>query len=76
MMWQYGGFGGAGMLWMLLLWGGIVLLIVWAVRNLGASRVERDTTDRALEILEERFARGEIDNDEFIQRRSELRGSR
>ena len=30
--------------------------------------------DRALEILEERFARGEIDHDEFEARRRTLRG--
>jgi len=72
MMWQYGGFGGFGMIWMLLFWVGVVVLIVWAVRNVGSSKVERDTSNRALEILEERYARGEIDVDEFNQRRSEL----
>jgi len=56
MMWQL---GGLGMIWMLFFWGGVILLIV-------------DTSNRALEILEERYARGEIDSDEFNRRRSEL----
>jgi len=72
MMWQYGGFGAIGMIWMLLFWVGVVVLIVWAVRNVGNNKVERDTSNRAVEILEERYARGEIDSDEFNRRRSEL----
>lgn len=69
MMWQ---FGGLGIIWMLFFWGGAILLIVWAVRNVGANKVQRDTSNRAMEILEERFARGEIDSDEFNRRRLEL----
>ncbi len=69
MMWQY---GGLGMIWMLLFWVGVVVLVVWAVRNVGDNKVERDTSDRAIEILDERYARGEIDTDEFNRRRSEL----
>jgi len=73
MMWQYGGLG-LGMVWMLLFWVGVVVLIVWAVRDVGDNRVVRDTSNRAIEILEERFARGEIDSDELQRRRSELGG--
>lgn len=69
MMWQ---FGGLGMIWMLLFWVGVVFLVVWAVRNVGDNKVHRDSSNRALEILDERFARGEIDSDEFNRRRSEL----
>jgi len=63
-----------GMVWMLLFWVGVVVLIVWAVRDVGDNRVVRDTSNRAIEILEERFARGEIDSDELQRRRSELGG--
>lgn len=67
MMWGYGGFG---FLWMALFWIGVILLVAWAVR-----RPEESTTRRqgsALEILEERFARGELDADEFTARRQQL----
>lgn len=73
MMW----FGGWWMaLWMLLFWAGLILLVVWGVRAVssegrGAGRPDRST---ALQILEERFARGEIDRDEFEDRRSVLEG--
>ncbi len=66
------GFGGLGLLWMLLFWVGIVVLIVWGIRQIGGNSTSNHAGNRALEILEERFARGEIDADEFHRRRSEL----
>ncbi|MCL1598428.1 MAG: SHOCT domain-containing protein [Actinomycetia bacterium] len=69
MMW---GYGGIGILWMLLFWVGVVVLIVWGVRQVGGNSTSNDAGNRALQILDERFARGEIDADEFQQRRSEL----
>ena len=74
MMW----FGGWWMaLWMVLIWGGVILLIVWGVRTASGqdSRLARGDQRNALQILEERFARGEIDRDEFEERRSTLQGS-
>lgn len=62
-----------GSIMMLLFWGGLVVLIVLAVRWIGGgpTRGGNHTTsrNRALEILEERYARGEIDKDEFEERR-------
>ncbi|HZJ47674.1 MAG TPA: SHOCT domain-containing protein [Acidimicrobiia bacterium] len=69
MMWGWGGW--LGPLWMLLFWGGVVLLVVWAVRS-GSFAGGTRSGSRALEILEERYARGEIDRDEFSARRDEL----
>jgi len=66
------GFGGIGILWMLLFWVGVVVLIIWGVRQFGNGSTTNDAGNRALEILEERFARGEIDADEFHRRRAEL----
>ena len=69
MMW---GYGGLGFLWMALFWVGVILLIVWSVRR------PQETSSRpqrtALDILEERFARGEVDADEFDARRRQLVG--
>jgi putative membrane protein len=70
MMW----FGGGGW-WMffsmLLFWGGLIALIVWAVRA-ASDRPTYQRGNRALEILEERYDRGEIDYDEFDERRRTL----
>lgn len=66
-------FGG---LMMIVFWGGIILLIVLLVRWIGpASSDGREGTSRRsrpLEILQERFARGEIDKQEYEERRKIL----
>ncbi len=61
-----------GSLAMVLLWGGIILLIVLVVRWLGAGWGGQHIPPpgkTALDILKERFARGEIDKDEFEERK-------
>ena len=73
MMW----FGGWWMtLWMLVFWTSLILLVVWGVRALprDGRGTDHASADRGLQILEERFARGEIDRDEFEERRSALTG--
>lgn len=67
MMW---GYGGLGFLWMALFWAGVILLVVWAVRR--PDDRNGDSRRRALEILEERYARGEVDAEEFTARRQQL----
>lgn len=57
---------------MLVFWVGVVLLAVWGIRWVAAGKRTDDRPSRALEILEERFARGEIDLEEFERRRSLL----
>jgi len=60
-------------MWMLVFWVALVLLVVWVVRTLSDGK-SSPKESRAMAILEERFARGEIDRDEFEQRRSALEG--
>lgn len=71
-MWGWWGIWGFGMmLFMFLFWAlvivGIVLAIRWAVRQGRPAGA-----DTALEILRERYARGEINRDEFEARRRDL----
>lgn len=66
MMW-----GGAGLWWMPLVWLVLLGVTVWLVITINRPTTRRSDS-RALEILEERFARGEIDRDEFESRRDEL----
>lgn len=71
----WGGWWGFGMVGMLLWWVliilGIVLLAKWLYR--GTSRGgDAGTANRAMEILRERYARGEIDKQEFEERKRDL----
>ncbi len=64
-----------GSLTMVLLVGGLVLIIILAVRWIGGSSTDRSApTDgsSALNILYDRFARGEIDKEEFEERKRVL----
>ncbi len=69
------GWGGMGMgLGMLLFWGllvvGIVLLVkyTWGTGSFSERRHEKS----ALDILKERYARGEIEREEFEQKKHDL----
>jgi putative membrane protein len=74
MMWG-SGYGMVGGLMMLLFWGVVIVLVVLAVRwfadnRSGENRGKRD----AIDILRERFAAGEIDEEEFENRKKVLEG--
>jgi putative membrane protein len=76
-MWGDGGWywwWGFGALHMIVFWGLIVLVVVALVRWLGAGGRgwERSDSGRALEILKERYARGEIPKEEFEQKKRDL----
>ena len=78
MMWGYNGYGlwGGGMgIGMLLFWGLIIAAIVVLVRGFGTRHGGSEPRLRektALDILRERYAKGEIDKTEYEQKRSDL----
>ena len=67
-----------GALMMLVFWGGLVAVVVFAARWLGGGS-RRDSgvggTPDARTVLENRFARGEISQEEFEQRKRVLESS-
>lgn len=82
MMWWDGGSGWGGWLvmglmmlifWSLVIFGG---LAVWRAVSRNDRGPEQDGRRSAEQILEERFARGEIDEDELVRRRDTLRTGR
>jgi putative membrane protein len=84
MMWGYGWGWGPwfGMaLGMIVFWGLIIAGVIVLVRYLGSTRAGRESETgngqgNAEQILADRFARGEIDEDEYRKRRELLRGRR
>jgi putative membrane protein len=62
-----------GSFMMLLFWGGLIILIVFAVRWIGTGSPRGGDApapgNRAVTILEERYARGEIEREEYEERR-------
>lgn len=68
------GMGWTWLWWLLLLVGvaAIVAGLVWALRSRSDGTAGRSQTAR--EILDARFARGEIDEEEYRQRRRGLDG--
>jgi putative membrane protein len=64
-----------GALMMLLFWGGLIVLAWFVIRAAAASgRQERNgrSSPTALEILKERYARGEIDKAEYEEKRRDI----
>lgn len=76
MMGWYGGWDGGwslfGMAHMLIWWIFAILGIALLVKLVFGDRRSQSGEDRALSILRERFARGEIDKEEFDVRKREL----
>ena len=58
---------------MVVFWGAVVTAIVFAVRGWN-HQPTAPTSNDAQRILDERFARGEIEADEYQRRRDLLRG--
>ena len=85
MMWGWpnmmGGFFGGGLGWIGMIFGfiffilvviGIIFLIVWLVKRSNYPGVENRTESKALEVLKERYAKGEITKDQFDNMRKDL----
>jgi len=77
MWWPGGGWGWGGwpfmILTMLVFWGVIAWVVVTLVRRSSGSR---EAAPSAEQILAERFARGEIDAEEYRKRLETLRSGR
>ena len=70
-----GWFGGILMIvfWVLIIVG-LVFLIKWLIQSTGRDRTIGSGGNRSLEILKERYAKGEIDKEEFESKKKDLSG--
>jgi putative membrane protein len=55
---------------------GVVVLTIWAVRTMSGSGAHAVQAHRSagLDVLEERYARGEVNRDEYLQKKKDIRG--
>ncbi len=71
-----GGFGGLMMIPMILFWGLIIWGVVWLVRAAGGCGMSHsdhlEHHDSAMDILKSRYARGEINKQEFDDKKRDL----
>jgi putative membrane protein len=72
--WEWGwGHMAFGSIMMLLFWGGFVVAFVLAARWIGSDSapgaLPTASSNKAIDLLRERFARGEIDKAEFEERK-------
>ncbi|MBC8509410.1 MAG: SHOCT domain-containing protein [Anaerolineales bacterium] len=80
-MWYGHGFGWGGMIFggimMLLFWGGLIALVIWGVRSVVLSNNTQRSASAAYsltarEILDQRYARGDINRDEYAAMKGDL----
>jgi len=74
-MWYWGDFGGwwvpLMMIFMVIFWGAIIALVVWAVRRMTHRETPSGGTS-PLDIAKERYAKGEITREQFEQMKKDL----
>lgn len=71
------GMGGFGLIWMLIFWVGLIALAVWLVSLLFPAARKSSHSERisptALDILKERYARGELTKEEYQEMQQTIR---
>lgn len=63
------GFGFIGLIFMFVFWGALIALAIWLVKSIFPNKTHppssQSNDSSALEILDERYARGEITRDQY-----------
>jgi len=75
--WSYGAYGAIHMIIWLAILIAIIAGVVWLVRSMAAPAAHHSLPPRrsaGLDVLEERYARGEINRDEYLQKKKDITG--
>lgn len=76
--WNYGMmgnwfFGGMGFIFMLVFWGLVIWLIYALIKTAaGGNMGSKNAEEKALNILKERYAKGELTKEEFEEKKKDL----
>jgi putative membrane protein len=69
----YGGMGmGFGMIWFWIIGIAFLVLVIWLIIRSLNQNVTGNQSRSPIDILKERYARGEIDKNEFEEKKSHL----
>ena len=66
------GWGLGGGVMMLIFWAAIILFIVWIVKEVRRNDSKDIVSRSALDILKERYAKGEINKQEFEEKKKDV----
>ncbi len=69
MMW---GWWGIGWIFMIIFWGLLIVGLIFLIRYLIGAPKTGKSEESALDILKKRYARGEINKEEFEQKKRDL----
>jgi len=69
MMW---GWWGMGWIFMIIFWGILVVGLIFLIRYLVGTTKASKGEESALDILKKRYARGEVNKEEFEQKKKDL----
>jgi len=72
--WGYGSYGAFNMLLWPIILIAIIVGVVWFMRKDGPQGVQFRRRSAGLDVLEERYARGEIDRDEYLEKKRDIEG--
>ncbi len=62
-----------GWLFMIIFWALVIIVTVLLVRKFGAGSGRREKDESALDILQKRYAKGELSHEEYLKARDELK---
>jgi putative membrane protein len=68
---RWGGWG-LGWIFMIIFWGLVIVGVIFIVRYLIGATKGANGKESALDILKKRYARGEIDKEEFEQKKKDI----
>ncbi len=72
MHWNYGWGMGFGWLFMIIFWVLVVLGVVYLLKLVSGGARREEKRDTALDILKQRYAKGEITKEEFEEKKKDL----